>query len=127
MQQPQLLIYGIEGRLADSLEELAESNRFWLRRVNHLKSCRNLLRSARPGVLVLHIGRDVEKELALLAQVREDFPETAVIVVGDTDNPPLAALAWDLGAHYVLFPAGPFESLAALVIKLLAQEEAQPS
>jgi DNA-binding NarL/FixJ family response regulator len=124
MQQPQVLAYGVEGRLAEQLQGLAESRRLWLREVRHLQACRNLLRSARPAVLVLRLGRDVERELSLLAQVQEYFPETATIVVGDADNPPLAGLAWDLGAHYVLFPPLPVETLPDIVVKVLAEVDA---
>ena len=48
MQQPQVLVYGVEGRLNEQLQELAQAQRLWLREVRHLQACRNLLRSARP-------------------------------------------------------------------------------
>ena len=122
MQQPQVLVYGVEGRLAEQLSELARSQRFWLREVKHLAACRNQLRGARPAVLVLRLGRDVERELALVAQVHELFPDTATVVLGDADNPPLAGLVWELGAHYVLFPPLPAETLPEIVRKMLAEE-----
>jgi DNA-binding NtrC family response regulator len=121
MQQPQILAYGIEDRLAATLEELAQAQRLWLRPVTHLRACRSLLRTARPAVLVLRLGRDVERELALLAQVHDDFPDTCSIVVGDADNPVLAGLAWDLGAHYVLFPPVPVETLPNIVLRIVSE------
>ena len=124
MQQPQILVYGVEGRPAEQLQELARAQRLWLREVSHLQACRNLLRTARPAVLVVRLGRDVERELALVAQVHELFPETATVVLGDADNPPLAGLAWDLGASYVLFPPAPAEMLPGIVLQLLAEAPA---
>jgi hypothetical protein len=124
MQQPQILVYGMEGRLMEQLQELAQAQRLWLREVQHLAACRNLLRTARPAVLVLRLGRDVERELALVAWVHDLFPETLIVVVGDADNPPLAGLAWDLGAHYLLFPPTLAEMLPDIVMKMLAETEA---
>ena len=120
MQQPQFLTYGVEGRTGERLAELATAHRLWLREVRQLSACRNLLRAGNPGILVLRLGRDLEGELSLLAEVGQLFPETATIVVGDTDNPPLAGLAWDLGAHYVLFPPTPIEVLPDVVRRCLA-------
>jgi DNA-binding NarL/FixJ family response regulator len=120
VQQPQLLAYGVEGRLAEQLQELASTQRVWLREIRHLQACRNLLAAARPAVLVVRLGRDVERELSLVGDVHELFPDTAVIVVGDVDNPSLAGLAWDLGAHFVLFPPTPFETLPGIIMQMLA-------
>jgi DNA-binding NarL/FixJ family response regulator len=119
MQQPQIIAYGVEGRLAEQLQEWAQTQRCWAREVQHLQACRNLLRTAAPAVLVLRLGRDVERELALLAQAHELFPATATIVLGDSDNSALAALAWDLGAHYVLFPPTPAETLPSILEHML--------
>jgi DNA-binding NarL/FixJ family response regulator len=124
MQQPQILAYGAEGNLAAMLQELAQLQRLWLRSVAHLRTCRNLLRSARPGALLLRLGRDVERELALLAQVHDDFPETASIVLGDADNPALAGLAWDLGAHHVHFPPAPLPLLRDVILTIFADRSA---
>jgi hypothetical protein len=46
-----------------------------------------------------------------LQEVSQALPNTAVIVVGDSDYPALATLAWDLGASYVLQQPQPIEVL----------------
>ncbi len=127
MQQPQVLVYGIEGRLAEQLHELGEQRRLWIREVKHLKACRSLLRTARPAVLVIRLGRDVEKELALLSHVHDLFPETATVVLGDADNAALAGLAWDLGASYVLLPPMPAEALPGIIVTILSSQDSPPA
>jgi DNA-binding NarL/FixJ family response regulator len=115
MHHAQLLAYGLEGRLADVLQELAQGRALWLREVRHVKTCLNLLRRGGAGVLVLRLGKNLDQELSLVEQVTRQFPTTRTIVVGNADNPPLAALAWDLGAAYVLFPPQPVEWIRELV------------
>ena len=119
MHQAQLLVFGLEGRLADVLRELAESRSLWLREVRHVKTCLNLLRQGGAGVLVLKLGNNLDLELSLLEQAAYLFPTTRIIVVGPADNPPLAGLAWDLGAAYVLFPPQPIESIRDVVLGFL--------
>jgi hypothetical protein len=119
MQQAQVLTYGIDGVFAERLRELAQAKRFFLRETSQLAACRNVLQSSPPSVFVLMLGRDLEKELALLEQVHASLPGTATIAVSETDNPALAGLAWDLGATYALFPPTPLETITELVSKLL--------
>jgi hypothetical protein len=126
MQRAQLLAYGLKGRLADILRGFAQERELWLREVRHVKTCLNLLRQGGAEVLVLRLGENLDKEMALLEQVDHLFPTTATIVVGPTDNQPLAALAWDLGAAYVLFPPQPIESIADLVTGFLHQSPTAP-
>ncbi len=114
MHHAQLIAYGVEGRLAELLDELARACSLWLREVRHVKTCMNLLRQG-AGVLVLRVGKDLDKELALLEQVTHLFPTTKTIVVGSVDNPALAGLAWDLGAAYVLLPPRPLEMIGEIV------------
>jgi hypothetical protein len=95
----------------------------WLRDVQHVQACRNLLRQGGPAVLVLMLGKDLVHELTLLQEASLAVPDTAVIVVGDTANPGLAALAWDLGARCVLQPPLPLELLSDLVQRLLPAVE----
>lgn len=115
MNRAQIFVYGGEGRLAGQLQELAQLRSLWVRDVRHVKSCLNLLRQGGAGVLVLRVGSHLEQELALLAQVKQLFPETSIIVVGVTDHPTLAGLCWDLGAAYVLFPPEPLEKLTEVI------------
>lgn len=93
---------------------------FWVRDVRHVKTCLNLLRQGGADVLVLRLGKNIDQELALLEQVGLLFPATKSIVVGPADNPPLAGLAWDLGAAYVLFPPRPLESIRDIVLGFMS-------
>jgi DNA-binding NtrC family response regulator len=119
MQQTQVLTYGIDGVRAERLRELAQAQRIWLRETSQLSACRNLAQTSPPSVFVLGLGGDLERELALLEQVHASLPGTPTIVVGETDNPALAGLAWELGATFALFPPTPAERLTELVAKLL--------
>jgi DNA-binding NarL/FixJ family response regulator len=119
MQQTQVLTYGIEGVLAERLREFAQAQRIWLRETSQHSACVNLLQTSPPSVFVLALGRELERELALLEQVHASLPGTPVIVVGDADNPALAGLAWELGATYALFPPTPREAIMELVERLL--------
>ncbi len=123
MQQPQIVAYGLEGRLAEQLRELAGAHRVWLREVTQLTACRTLLRDADPAVLVLLLGRDLSVELALLDEATDLLPAVRAVVIADGGNAALAGLAWDLGAHFVLFPPFSGESLTAVVRGLIAEPE----
>lgn len=122
MRQAQVLVYESDGRLAQRLDVWAQIRKVWLRELRSVPSCLNALRRGGPGVLVLRLGRDLEQEMGLLEQVSWLFPDTASVVVGDTDNPILAGLAWDLGARCVLFPPQPVEILPEIVERLLPAE-----
>lgn len=119
MQQTEVLTYGIDGALAERLRELAQARRFWLRETSQFSACQNLLATSPPSVLILVLGRDLERELALLERVHACLPGTATIVVGEADNPALAGLAWELGATFALFPPTPAETLVGLITSLL--------
>jgi hypothetical protein len=116
---PQILVYESDGRLAALLRPLAEERKWALREPRQLAPCLRLLRRGGPGVLVLKAGRDLERELTLLERVAWSFPDTATVLVGDTDSALLAGLAWDLGADYVLFPPLPRERLPEIVAALM--------
>jgi hypothetical protein len=124
MHNAQLLAFGLEGRLAEILQELARGRALWLREVRHAKTCLGLLRRGGAGVLVLGLGKNLDQELTLLEQVTHLFPTTRTIVVGPAHNPPLAALTWDLGAAWVLFPPEPVESIRDIVLGLLPAVQA---
>ena len=69
---------------------------------------------------MLRVGRDLEREFALLERAVRLVPDAAVVLVGDADNPALAGLGWDLGARYVLFPPQPREQLPDIVAAFMA-------
>ena len=119
MYHPQLLVYEGDGRLAALLRPLAEANKWSLREPRQLGACLRLLRRGGPGVLVLQAGRDLEREFALLERVAWFFPDTAAVLVGDSEHASLAGLAWDLGAAYVLFPPQPRDTLSEVVTGLM--------
>ena len=124
MQQTQVLTFGLHGVLAERLRELAQAQRFRLRETSQLPACRNLLQSAAPSVLVLMLGRDLERELALLEQVHACVPTTATIVVGEADHPALAGLVWELGATFRgSFRRRPVEVMITEVIAGLLREK----
>jgi hypothetical protein len=104
MRHAQVVTFGLENRLTERLQPWCESRSVWLRPTQHAHACLNLLRAAGAGVLVMRLGRDVEKELQLLERASTLFPDASSIVVGSGEHPALAGLAWDLGASCVLLP-----------------------
>lgn len=126
MQYPQVLIYENDGRLAALLQAQAEAQHWALRQPRQVDACVRLLRRARPGVLVLKVGRDLSREFTLLERVRWLCPEAAAVVVADMHNAALAGLAWHLGAHYVLMPPQPREQLANVLAGLMKHSAMRP-
>jgi DNA-binding NarL/FixJ family response regulator len=124
MQQAQIVTYGIDGSLAETLREYAQGRRIWLRETSQFTACQSLIAASAPQVFVMVLGSELERELTLVEQVHAALPNTAVIVVGETDNPTLAGLAWDLGATYVLFPPTPIETITGVITRCL--EESAP-
>jgi hypothetical protein len=118
MRHPQLLVYGGDGRLAGLFRPIAQAqeHRWALRQPRQLDECLELLRGGGPGVLLVKVGRDLEGEMTLLEQVAWLFPETATVVIGDSDHAALAGLAWDLGAYYVFVPPPSRERLFEVVL-----------
>lgn len=121
MQHAQILTYGVEGRLEEHLRQWTQGRGVWLRAVSHAKTCLNLLRKGGPAVLILRLGQDLEKELSLLEQVGQLFPTTRILAVLGDDDPQLAALAWDLGARFVLVPPVPIEKIGDILDGLLKE------
>ncbi len=120
MRQSQVLIFGSDSKLAAALEALiVDRERCSLSHPRDQKECLDLLKRGGPAVLVLKVGRDVEEEMNLLAQTSLLSPDTATVVVGEAIHAPLAGLAWDLGAAYVLFLPQPRELLPEIVAGLL--------
>lgn len=124
MRQTQIVTYGMEAGLLEGLREFAQARRIWLRETSQLAACQSLISSTAPPLFILMLGKDLERELALLEQVRATLPETKVIVVGDADNPALAGLAWELGAAYVLFPPTPMEVITEVISRCLQEAPA---
>jgi hypothetical protein len=118
MRRAQVVIYESDGRLTALLRDRAAAQHWWLREVRHPGAALKLLR--RGGVLLLRVGQDLERELALLERAARLYPGAPAVVVGDSTNPALAGLCWDLGARFVLFPPAPRELLADVVAGLLA-------
>jgi hypothetical protein len=114
VRRAQVVVYESDGRLTELLRARAAAHGWWLREVHHAGACLRLLQKG-GGVLVLRTGRDLERELTLLERVTRLVPDALTLIVGDADNPALAALAWDLGARYVLVPPQPREQLPELV------------
>jgi DNA-binding NtrC family response regulator len=120
MHQAQVLVYESDGKLAAQLADASARSGFRVREIRQTEACLSCLRRYGPGVLVLRVGRDLERELTLLERVTWLFPETPAIIVGESANPPLVGLAWDLGAHFVLCAPDPLELLPELVQRALA-------
>lgn len=104
MRNAQLITFGVDDAAAESLQALVRDRGVGLRVTRNTKACLNLLRQGAVGVLLLRVGRNLESEFALLAQVTQQFPQVAAVVWGDADHPRLAGLAWELGARAVLLP-----------------------
>jgi DNA-binding NarL/FixJ family response regulator len=127
MRQRQVLVCESDGLLAAMLRPLVQAQGWRLSEVRHPRVCLGLLPQGPGSVLVLRVGRDVTRELTLLEQTAWLFPETAVIVVCDADNPALVELAWDLQARFVLQPASARELLPSVVEGFLTGGAGVPS
>jgi hypothetical protein len=123
MRYPQVLVYETGTLLTAMLEERAAGDKWSLRHPRDLPECVELLARGGPAVLVLRLGRNLEFELSLLGQVAYLFPEVRSVVVGESAQSPVAGLAWDLGADYVLFLPQPREMLPEVVAGLLGSSE----
>lgn len=124
MHYPQLLIYETDRRLASLLQRLADKSNWLLREPRQPSAVLRLLDRGGPGVLVLHLSRDLERELALLEQVSWLHPDTAAILVADNEQRGLSGLAWDLGARWVLLPPHTRERLEEIVLPLMQPYQA---
>lgn len=124
MRHPSVLIYEGDARLENQLRPTVEQQGWTLTCTPSAERCFRWaqgLSFAQEGtaVLVLRLGRDLERELLLLDRVRVLAPEVAVVVVGDQEHPGLMALAWDLGASCVLLPPLSRDLLTEVVLALL--------
>lgn len=143
MHFPQIIVYEADRLLAAMLQETAKTNRWALREPGKTPSCLRLLRRLCPSVLVLKIATSAKREaglplkeeeeqrragdrakeqvhsLELLARAHEQYPDTAIVAVGDGEDIGLAGLAWHFGASYVLVPPQPRQLLPLIVTGLM--------
>jgi len=114
MHHPQVVVFERDGRLAEQLAALAETERWPLRPSRQVEACIRLLRQPGPTVLVVKVARSgdskkddrsPERELALIERVTWQLPDVVTIAVGDVEDAVvLAGLTSDLGASFPLFP-----------------------
>jgi DNA-binding NarL/FixJ family response regulator len=116
---PQIIVYETDGTLGRTLRPLAKELRWLLREPRKTETCARLLKNGGPAVLVLRIARDLVRELGLVESVAQQFSEARVVAICDADHPTIAALAWDLGASYVITPPQPPELLRGAVSGLM--------
>jgi hypothetical protein len=121
MQYPQLLIYETDRRLAGLLQRLADKNNWLLREPRQLSAVLRLFDRGGPGLLLLRLSRDLERELAMLEQLSWLHPDAAVVVVADNEQRGLSRLGWDLGVKWVLLPPHTRERLEEIVLPLMKQ------
>ena len=113
MKRAQVVAFGIAGRLEDRLARWAQDRHLWLRPLQDDQVVLDVLKEG--GVFVLKVGRDVVREMELLARVTSLLPETTGLVVGDGDNAALAGLAWHLGARWVAMSLESVEELEGVL------------
>ncbi|HJZ90014.1 MAG TPA: hypothetical protein VKE40_04030 [Gemmataceae bacterium] len=110
MKLPQVVVYESDGGLAAQVRRLADENAWLVRESRRPDACLNLVCEVRPSVLLLKIESELLDGLTLLGQVTERAPDCPVVLVsgvkmeGAEQRAQLSALAFDLGARYVLFP-----------------------
>ena len=120
MRHPQIHVHDGDGRLAEQLRPLAEARRWALRQPRKMATALAYLERGGPAVLVLKLGRHLEREFTLLERITWLCPEAAVVVLADHDTARLAGLAWDLGVSYVLAPPLSREHLPEIVAGLMS-------
>jgi DNA-binding NarL/FixJ family response regulator len=125
MRYPQLLVYETDRRLATTLLSLAGKNKWLLREPRQVSACLRLLDRGGPGVLLLRLSRDLERELALLEQVSWLHPDTAIVLIADSERTALSGLAWDLGVRWILSPPHSRERLTEIVLSLMRKYQPQ--
>lgn len=119
MQYPQLLVYETDRRLASLLQRLADKNNWLLREPRQPSAVLRLLDRGGPGMLVLRLSRDLEREMTLMEQVSWLYPDAATVLVVDNEQRELLSLAWDLGARWVLLPPHTRERLEEIVVSFM--------
>jgi DNA-binding response OmpR family regulator len=116
---PQVIVFESDGRLTAAVRSVVKEKGWVLREPRSLAAGLRFLTRARPAALILRVGRDLVRELTILDQTGWLFPESVRFVVTDSDDPALAALAWDLGATYVVPPPFAPQELAEVLAGVL--------
>jgi hypothetical protein len=124
MHYPQLLVYETDRRLASLLQRLADKNNWLLREPRQPSAVLRLFDRGGPGILLLRLSRDLERELSLLEQVSWLYPDAATVLIADNEQRGLCGLAWDLGTRCVLLPPHTRERLEEVVLCLMAKYQA---
>jgi DNA-binding NtrC family response regulator len=110
MKHPQIVVYESDGALAGMLRRLAGEHSWLLRESRQPGPCLRLLAESRPSLLLLKLERELLDGMTLLGQIAARAPDCPVILISDVkmegaeQRAQLSALAFDLGARYVLFP-----------------------
>jgi PleD family two-component response regulator len=110
MKLPQLVVYETDGEIAGQLRRLAGEHSWLIRESRQPEACLKLLADSRPSVLLLKLERELLEGMTLLSQMAERAPDCPVVLISDVkmegaeQRAQLSALAFDLGARYVLFP-----------------------
>lgn len=118
MRQAQVLVYELDGKLANVLRPVLEPQGWRLRELRNPPAVLEVLREG-GEVLVLKLGRDLYEELSLLEQVRWAYPETHIVVAAVADYPELTGFLWEIGAHFVLLPPIEPDHLWEIVTRLM--------
>jgi hypothetical protein len=111
MRYPQLLVFAPDDWLAGQLRPLAEERR-WLLKAGRLpQTILEAVRDSRPTVLFVQADPTgaSHEAIRLVADVHTARPDVAIVLAGDhklpeADQAGWAALGYDLGARFVLFP-----------------------
>lgn len=126
MRHPQVVVYESDGTLAAQVRRLAGEHAWLVRESRRPEACLALLAESRPAVLLLRLEDEIPDGLALLGQVAGRAPDCPVVLVSDVkmdgadQRAQLSALAFDLGARYVLFPPHQQPVIEDLVSGLMA-------
>ena len=120
MLHPQIVVYERDGRLADAIRAIADTERWIVREPRQVEPLWRLLQSGGPTVLVVKMGAAPDRELALIERVSWQLPDVATVAVGDLEMADiLAGLAWDIGAAFALFPPLSRDLLPEIVAGLM--------
>lgn len=122
MRQAIVFGYGVEGKPAESVREAAALHGAAFRELRDPQAVLRGLQKAPAGILIVRLGRALSDELELMQRIHRLFPEARTIALADSDNPGIAALAWEFGAAFVLARPLPWERLPQLVAAAISKE-----
>jgi DNA-binding response OmpR family regulator len=119
VRAPQIVVCESERWVAELLRGTAEVWQWPLRELRDEVAVLRALRQGGPSVLVLEIGGDLERDLALLGRLTWLCPEACCVAVSQMASTDLTGLAWDLGADFVLAPPLPRDALLPVILGLM--------